>query len=270
MPAARYQIPQHPTLGGPHTKDELYILVDRGSIGRGEIVVDRVTGRSHKVGELVDGMRPPKLQEPNTVRLERPAYQEFSGDTPWELKGDPSAAHDLDELELESSEDDEPRFQDEGDDLPGAEYEIQGGKAVMYHGHPSWLAFARWLLLALVFAGAGAAAYTVHWWWAAIGAVMASATICGVIIARQHRDYTITTDRIELEWGILGRSSKEVRIKDVRSIDVDATGLLGVFGIGNLNVSSAGSDDIEVQFKNVRRAHKIKELIRQLQERSGA
>jgi len=33
MPTARYQLPQHPTLSGPHTKQELYVLVERGSWG---------------------------------------------------------------------------------------------------------------------------------------------------------------------------------------------------------------------------------------------
>ena len=262
MPGARYQIPQHPTLGGPHTKDELYLLVERGSLGRGEIVTDRTTGRSHKVGELISGMRAPRLAEPN-VRIERPAYQEFSGDTPWELPGQPGSEEDEDD---DSEADMRPV---EGQEFPGGVYDDETGQVVLFHGHPSWFSFTRWIVLALILLGMGALGMSADWRWMAAGAVAASVTICGVIIARQHRDYTISTERIECEWGILGRSSKEVRIKDVRSIDVDASGLLGMFGIGNVNVSSAGSDDIEVQFKNVWRAHKIKELIRQMQARSG-
>lgn len=261
MPAARYQIPQHPTLGGPHTKDELYLLVERGSIARGEIVTDRVTGRSHKVGELIDGMRVPKIQETN-VRIERPAYQEFSGDTPWEMKGGmPAADADF--------EDDEPDLQEEGADLEGGVYEEITGQTTMYHGHPSWLTYGRWLMLALVFASLGAMGMMLDWRWMAAGAVASSMTLCAVIIARQQRDYVITNERIEHEWGIWGRSSKEVRIRDVRSIDVDASGLLGMLGVGTLNVSSASSEDVEVQFKNIRGAHKVKELIRQLQQRAG-
>lgn len=263
MPAARYQIPQHPTLGGPHTKDELYLLVERGSIARGEIVTDRVTGRSHKVGELIDGMRAPRIQE-SSARIERPAYQEFSGDTPWEMKGElrPEGGDEPDEEEFELPE--------EGADMPGAIYEEEStGQSVLYHGHPSWLVFGRWLVVALVFAALGAAGMMFDWRWMAAGAVAVSMTLCAIIIARQQRDFVITNERIEVEWGIWGRSSKEVRIRDVRSIDVDASGLLGMLGVGTLNISSAGSEDVEVQFKHIRGAHKVKELVRQLQQRAG-
>jgi membrane protein YdbS with pleckstrin-like domain len=263
MPGARYQIPQHPTLGGPHTKDELYLLVERGSLGRGEIVTDRATGRSHVVGDLIRGMRAPRITEQN-VRIERPAYQEFSGDTPWDLPGQPGVN---DEEDVEA--DDEPTRQEEGEDMPGAVYDEETGQTYLFQGHPSWLSFTKWILLALLLLGMGVVGMTVDWRWLAAGALGFSITLCTVIIARQHRDYTITTNRIEHQWGLFGRSSKEVRIQDVRSIDVDASGLLGMLGIGNVNVSSAGSSDVEVQFKNVRRAHKIKELIRQLQTRSA-
>ena len=43
--------------------------------------------------------------------------------------------------------------------------------------------------------------------------------------------------------------------------------LLGFLGIGSLDVSSAGSEGVEVQFRYVRKPHRLKELIRQLQAR---
>jgi len=43
-----------------------------------------------------------------------------------------------------------------------------------------------------------------------------------------------------------------------------------LLGIGTVNISSAGSEDVEVQFKDIRRAHQVKKLVRQLQERIGA
>jgi len=92
-------------------------------------------------------------------------------------------------------------------------------------------------------------------------------TFCCTIIARQHRDYYVSGERVEAEWGIIGRSSEEVRIVDIRSMDVHEKGLLGFLGIGSLDVSSAGSEGVEVQFRHVRKPHRIKELIRQLQAR---
>jgi membrane protein YdbS with pleckstrin-like domain len=205
-------------------------------------------------------MRAPKLQEPNQVRLERPAYQEFSGDTPWEMRGVPSSEDEAEAVEK----------QPEGEDKPGAEYDDDSGLEIRYRGHESWISYWKWVLAALLFLGLGAGgmALFANWWFVAGGVLAASITLCIASILRTHRDYTITVERIEHEWGFFGRSSKEVRIQDVRSLDVEVTGFLGLLGIGTLNVSSAGSEEVEVQFKHVYRPHRLKELIRQLQPKA--
>lgn len=254
MPTARYQLPLHPTLSGPHTKQELYVLVERGSLGRGEIVLDRISGRSHKVGELIGGMRPPR-QEETSLRLERPSYQEISGDTPWEGTeewGENTGAEDDSAVDDEWAE--EPT-----DDLTDS--------YIHYHGHPSWFAFTKPLVLSLLLLGCAIAAIQFGGRYFIIGLALSSLTFCCTIIARQHRDYYVSGERVEAEWGIIGRSSREVRIIDIRSMDVHEKGLLGFLGIGSLDISSAGSEGVEVQFRYVRKPHRIKELIRQLQAR---
>lgn len=260
MPTARYHLPQHPTLSGPHTKQELYVLVERGSLGRGEIVMDRISGRSHKVGELISGMKPPREQQP-TVRVERPAYQEFSGDTPWQ--NDPQEFADDEDLagDKESDEDD---FDDEREEEPVDD--LNDGY-LHYHGHPSWLSYWKPLFLSLLLLGCSIGALQFGGKYFIIGLALTSLTFCCTIIARQHRDYYVSGERVEVEWGIIGRSSKEVRIIDIRSMDVHEKGLLGFLGIGTLDLSSAGSEGVEVRFQYVRKPHRIKELIRQLQAR---
>jgi uncharacterized membrane protein YdbT with pleckstrin-like domain len=78
-------------------------------------------------------------------------------------------------------------------------------------------------------------------------------------------DYIVTPQRVELLWGILGRSSKEARICDIRSIDVYESGLKGMLGLGTIDFSTAANAGIEVQFRDLRRAHEVKELVRKLQ-----
>ena len=69
-------------------------------------------------------------------------------------------------------------------------------------------------------------------------------------------------------WGVIGRNSKEVRICDIRSIDVYEPGLKGLLGLGTLDFSSAANSGIEVQFKDVRHAHHVKQQVRRLQKSS--
>ena len=266
MASARYQLPQHPTLSGPHTKEELYVLVERGSLGRGEIVTDRITGRAHKVGELIGGMRPPKAQE-TSVRIDRPSYQEFSGDAPWE---DPTASEDDEDYAESDDTEEEAEEEDDGEDYMIDSATGISDTTLCYHGHPSWLSFVRPMLLSLVLVGGAIASLPLGAKYFIIGIALASLVFCCVIIARQHRDYFVSGERVEMEWGIVGRSSKEVRIVDIRSMDVHEKGLLGLLGVGTLDFSSSGTDGVEVQFRHVRRPHRIKELVRQLQRRAEA
>jgi Bacterial PH domain len=280
MAAPRYLIPQHPSLSGPHTKDDLYVLVERGSLGRGEIVMDRISGRSHRVGDLLSGMRPPRAAEPDAPS-KRPSYQEFNGDTPWEMAGSSRKLDEEESLDDEDAEYDEFSEIEEGelgyDEEEGDDYELEEedgeeddepAEIIVFRGHPSWFSFFKALLLALLllFAAVGSIQFG-GLKWLLLGVSLSSLTFCCVIIARQHRYYIVTNERVECVWGLIGRSSKEVRIRDIRSIDVIENGLLGFLGIGSVDFSSASTDGIEVQFRNIRRPHRVKELVRQWQKR---
>lgn len=260
MASARYQLPQHPTLAGPHTKDELYLLVERGSIPRGEIVLDRVTGRSHKVGELIDGMKPPRTPE-SQLRMERPAYQEFSGDTPWE----PTTLHEVKDADAEEDDDIDP----ENDDFMLDDATGVPDDEIVYHGHPSWLSLGKPLLLCLLLLGGSVALIPYGMKYFALGLGVTSLTFCCVLFHRQNRDYFISGERVEIEWGIVARNSREVRIVDIRSVDIRQNGLLGMLGVGTIDFSSDGNNEGEVRFVNIYRPHRIKELVRQLQRRAG-
>jgi membrane protein YdbS with pleckstrin-like domain len=263
MSAARYLLPQHP-LKGPHTKEEL--LVERGSLSRGEIALDRQSNRSHRIGELLEGMRPPRAQE-SGGRLDRPAYQEFSGDTPWE---EPAEDDDefIDEDEDELADEDSDLEIDEGFDENGDPI-IETTERICWHGHPSWFSFVKAMLIVVILLVGSIMSMEVSGTYLLVGLALTSLALCCTIISRQHRDYYVTTERVEAESGIIGRNSKEIRIVDIRSIDVHEQGLMGLLGIGTVDFSSSGTDGVEVQFKNVRRAHRVKELVRQLQKRAS-
>ena len=80
------------------------------------------------------------------------------------------------------------------------------------------------------------------------------------------RQYLISRKRVEIIYGLLIKSSHEVRISDIRTINVKANGLKGLMGVGNVEFASAGSGGMEVEFRGVRRPHQIKELVRAIQD----
>jgi uncharacterized membrane protein YdbT with pleckstrin-like domain len=101
--------------------------------------------------------------------------------------------------------------------------------------------------------------------YAVLGWLVASAALLAVGLFRFSKDYLVTDERVEVIWGVIARSSKEVRIRDIRSIDVRENALTGLLGLGSVDFSSSANSGVEVVFAQVRGAHKVKELVRELQ-----
>lgn len=90
--------------------------------------------------------------------------------------------------------------------------------------------------------------------------------ILGIVIDRARRVYIITGRNVILQYGILAKSTSEVRIKDIRSISVTRSGIAGMMGIGSVEFSSAASDRAEVIFANIAEADIVRDIIRDAQE----
>jgi membrane protein YdbS with pleckstrin-like domain len=238
MPA-RYALQNHPAFSDPLSKEDLYILVARGSLARGEMVECDETGAMHTVGEVISGMRPPRG---STVA--RPAFREITPD----FEGPPE------EIEEENEE----------IEYDGYDY-TSSGERILHRSHPSWFAYAKTLFLVVLLAIAAGLLFLFEPTYALIALVLSMTVLFGVFVSRVTHEYIVTPQRVELLWGIIGRSSKEARICDIRSIDVYESGIKGMLGLGTIDFSTAANAGIEVQFRDLRRAHEVKELVRKLQ-----
>lgn len=243
--SARYTLQNHPAFGEPLSKEDLYTLVARGSLARGEMCVDEDTGLTHTVGELISGMRPAAQS-----RLNRPAYREIAPD------------HEIpDEDEVEELEDEAGDDADDDDDISYT----PSGEVILHHAHPSWLGYTKALFLVLLLLVAAGLLFTIQAEYGVIALLCASSTLIAIGISRYSHDYIVTRERVELIWGIIGRSSKEARICDIRSIDVYEPGIKGLLGLGTIDFSTAANAGIEVSFRDMPRAHEVKDLVRKLQ-----
>ena len=245
--SARYTLPQHPAFSDPLSKEDLYTLVARGSLARGEMCVDESTGLTHTVGELLSGMRRPSALN-GQARIARPAYREIAPDT-----------EHVDEDEEEEEEEAAP-----ADDEDDRDY-TPSGEEILRHEHPSWLGYTKALFLCLLLVIASGLLFVIQVEYAIIALLCASSTFIAIGISRYTHDYIVTRERVELTWGLIGRNSKEARICDIRSIDVYETGIKGLLGLGTIDFSTAANAGIEVQFKDLRKAHEVKNLVRKLQ-----
>jgi membrane protein YdbS with pleckstrin-like domain len=108
--------------------------------------------------------------------------------------------------------------------------------------------------------------YAVMLWAARAALALLALLLIGWIqLDRRRRRYAVTNRRVSAEFGIISRTSNEVRIQDIRSINLRQTGLMGLLGIGRVEFSSAATEDADVIFWNIPAAQKVRDLVRSLQ-----
>lgn len=318
----RYRLYEHSAFPGLLSKEDLFLLVERGSLARGDLCTDTHTGRDHTVGAIIGGMRAPNSR--SAPRVDRPLYREFRADaqeeTPpqiprrgipstdlegdeedddHELKATPpqpasrqrsfpgpgrvtsSAAlddpkHTAGVPDGESEEEDADTEPDETDDAVNedgteanpVEKNAEAGETVLFQAHPSWLGSGKLLFLIFLLLATTGMLIPIEPEFALVTLLLSIGLFILASIGRLTRDYVVTDERVEVVWGLIGRSSKEVRICDIRNMDVHERGLKGMLGLGTVDFSSAANSGIEVQFRDIRRAHEVKELVRELQRES--
>jgi uncharacterized membrane protein YdbT with pleckstrin-like domain len=86
-----------------------------------------------------------------------------------------------------------------------------------------------------------------------------------VAMARSRWSYRVTNRRVIAEYGVVMKDTNEIRIQDIRSINVSRKGLAGLFGVGRVEFSSAAADDAEVIFYKIGNANGVRDLVRKLQ-----
>ncbi|MFH2203868.1 MAG: PH domain-containing protein [Elusimicrobiota bacterium] len=84
----------------------------------------------------------------------------------------------------------------------------------------------------------------------------------GVAILRLGSSYLLTNHRAITRRGLLARRLDEVEICDIRNITLEQTFFQRLIGIGDVGLSSAGGDGIEVCFDGVGNPDLVKEHVR--------
>ena len=95
-----------------------------------------------------------------------------------------------------------------------------------------------------------------------VGAVI----ILRIFLDRAARTYIVANRTVAFKSGILVKSTNEIRIRDVRSINVSRRGIAGMIGVGTVEFSSAATDRAEIIFTAIADAEKVKNMVRDLQD----
>ena len=82
------------------------------------------------------------------------------------------------------------------------------------------------------------------------------------LLDRNTKLYTLTNKRVMSKAGIISRQIHEVGVKDIRNINVKQGILERLFGLGTVEIASAGTAGIEVKFIGIRDPMRARDLIR--------
>ncbi len=74
---------------------------------------------------------------------------------------------------------------------------------------------------------------------------------------------------MEVQRGLISKSSQEIRIPDIRAINVRKSGFAGLLGVGDLIFSSSTGGEEDVVFQRTASAHRLKHRVRHVQDRGA-
>jgi uncharacterized membrane protein YdbT with pleckstrin-like domain len=145
--------------------------------------------------------------------------------------------------------------------------DLHPGEEVIYSGHPSWRStwalYGRGLLIAIVLAllvaGVTAVAGDGAEWGLAVlvGVVVVCLTILVGFVHRLFTIFTITTQRLRIQRGIIARKVQQTRIERVQNVNTDQGILERILRVGSVDFDTAGSDDSNFRFDGVNSPEEI-------------
>lgn len=84
------------------------------------------------------------------------------------------------------------------------------------------------------------------------------------VLSRKYCTYTLSTMRVKSTSGIIARSVHEVLLRDIRSVSMSQSISDRLFGLGKIEVGSAGTGGIEIRIVGVKNPLEVKNsLVRQ-------
>jgi uncharacterized membrane protein YdbT with pleckstrin-like domain len=80
-------------------------------------------------------------------------------------------------------------------------------------------------------------------------------------IRRVSTRYTITTQRLRIERGILAKHVQQTRIERVQNVNTNQTFISRILRVGTVDFDTAGTDDSDFTFTGVGNPHEVVEAV---------
>jgi uncharacterized membrane protein YdbT with pleckstrin-like domain len=148
--------------------------------------------------------------------------------------------------------------------------ELHPGEEIIYQGHPSWRATLAFYITGLLLAvGAGAIGYAINGWGiaAAVGGVFFVGVLIVGFLRRIGTRYVITSKRLQIRQGLIGRRTQETRIERLIDVTVRQSIPQRLLGVGNVDFDNASAQQGDLfTFWGIRRPDRVVRAVDKVHE----
>ena len=89
-------------------------------------------------------------------------------------------------------------------------------------------------------------------------------------VRRVTTRYTITTQRLRIERGLLSKHVQQTRIERVQNVNTNQTFVSRILRVGTVDFDTAGTDDSDFTFTGVGNPHEVVEAVDRAQREASA
>ena len=108
----------------------------------------------------------------------------------------------------------------------------------------------------------GPSQWTNLWWFVACVLVIPIPWAIYKFLKTATTDFTMTSQRLRIETGILARQTEEIELYRVRDTAISQSLFEGIFGLGTIQVSSSDPRTPEFPLRGIPKPHEVREHFR--------
>jgi len=86
--------------------------------------------------------------------------------------------------------------------------------------------------------------------------------IVKAMISRQRQSWTVTSDRIFEQHGIIATSRREMELADIRSVEVSKRVMQRMLNLGDVTIASAASADFAIHLRDINDPDGVADTVR--------
>jgi uncharacterized membrane protein YdbT with pleckstrin-like domain len=151
--------------------------------------------------------------------------------------------------------------------------DLHPGEQIVFQGRPIWrsiLSFYITGFIGSVVIGVVVALITSTTTGVLVFLVLFALDILVGFIRRVSTKYTITTQRLRIERGILAKHVQQTRIERVQNVNTNQTVVSRLLRVGTVDFDTAGTDDSDFTFTGVGNPHEVVEAVDHAQRQASA